>query len=187
MSDGLARVAGGGVPIEFDGETLILPSLTLRDFATLEQHLLAKRENPLDVVREKMAGLSLEVQKHLIDVAYADMRRNTTVSPEEVDAYMGTTEGLAFTIWLALSRGYPGRWTLEQIENKINDMDVKSVHKMLRARDQAAGIDELGNSTGQVQTEPRNLAEKNGTAAVRVNGDGSREKSAKLTGTRRSK
>lgn len=187
MSDGLARVAGGGVPIEFDGETLILPSLTLRDFATLEQHLLARRENPIDIVKEKMVGLSLEMQKHLMDLAYADMRRSTTVSPEEVDAWMGTTEGLAFTIWMALSRGYPGRWTLEQIESKINDMDVKGVHKMLRARDQAAGIDELGNSTGQVPTKPQNLAEKNGTAVVRVNGEGLSGKSAKTTGTRRSK
>ncbi len=43
--DGLARASGAGVPIEFDGETLILDPIVLNDYGIIEQHLL-KRTRP---------------------------------------------------------------------------------------------------------------------------------------------
>lgn len=187
MSDGLARVAGGGVPIRFDGEDVVLEPLVLKDLATIEQHLLAKRKNPLQMVQENLGNmqeLDVEVQKHIIDRAYDDLKRQTTVSAQEVSEFIETTEGLAFTLWLCFGRSHPGRWKLDYIKEKIETMSMPDVMVMLRARDQASGLDEMGNSTGQSHEQPQTLAEKNGTARVQVSGVESPGKSAKPTDTR---
>ncbi len=49
--DGLGRAIGAPVPIEFNGETLLLDGINVEDFGTIEQHLLAQRPNPLDLAR----------------------------------------------------------------------------------------------------------------------------------------
>lgn len=188
MSDGLARVAGGGVPIEFDGQMIVLEPLTMKDFATIEQHLLSKRQNPLDMVKSRLEGLEPEVQKHLLELAYQDSKRMTTISPAEVGGFMDTVDGLAFTIWLCVQRSHPGRWTLENVENYVKSQSVLGIQNMLRARDQASGLDELGNSTGpRPGTATSTKAKKTVIAEVQVNGVESTGSSPSTTGTRRRK
>lgn len=151
MSDGLARVAGGAVPVFFDGHTVVLMPLTLNDFATVEQHLLAKRENPVEKVKPLLAGLDIEVQKHLLDLAYADLKSSTTIPFEELSGFLSSVEGTAFSLWLCFNRSNPGKWTLERIREILGEMTEEQLSRLMMARDQAAGIDDLGNSTGQTQ------------------------------------
>lgn len=188
MSDGLARAAGGGVPIFFDGQTILLQPLTLKDFAAVEQYLLSKRQNPLDMVKSKLAGLDIETQKYLLELAYEDAKRQTTISASEAGEFIDSVDGLAFTLWLVLERSHQGRWTLERVNEIVKSMTPTEIQEMLRLRDQASGLDDLGNSTGQT-SEAEMLAKrkKTATAEVQVNGVGLSANSAKRTTTRRRK
>ncbi len=61
--DGLGRAIGAGVPIQFNGETLILDGVTVGDFGLIEQHLLAQRPNPLDLARPQAMEFIREAAK----------------------------------------------------------------------------------------------------------------------------
>lgn len=145
MSDGLARVAGGGVPIEFAGELIVLQPMNLRDLATVEQHLLNRRKNPMEMVKEMIPGLSVEVQKHLLELAYHDMKNSTTVPAEEVTRFLETVEGVAFSLWLVLERSHPGKFTFEKVHEIVKDMTPDQLNSTINAKSQADGTDLLGN------------------------------------------
>lgn len=149
MSEGLARVAAGSVPVFFDGQTLLLDPMTLHDFGTIEQHLLSKRTNPVEAVKPLLDGLNIEVQKHLLDLAYADLRQNTTIAFDELSRFLMSVDGVSMSLWLGFNRSYPGKYTLERVTEIVNSMTQDELSKLVIARDQAAGIDDLGNSTGQ--------------------------------------
>lgn len=153
MSDGLARVAGGGVPIEFDGVSLVLPPMTVNHYATIEQHLLMQRPNPVELAKSILQGLDVEVQKHIMELAYHEMKHSTTIPPDELFRYLSSIEGLKFTIWMLLNDLHPGRWTQKRVGEIFNSMTNDQIGMFIKARDQSSGIDELGNSTGQT-SEP---------------------------------
>ena len=72
--DGLGRAIGAGVPIQFNGETLILDGVTVGDFGLIEQHLLAQRPNPMDIVRPQAMAFMREATL-LIPVVAARQKR----------------------------------------------------------------------------------------------------------------
>lgn len=149
MSDGLGKAVGSGVPIVFNGEHLILEPMTLRDYGLIEQHIIQKRVNPVEKVRPMLDGLSDEAQKHLLSLAYADLKGSTTATLEESTAFIDSIEGVAFTLWILLNKSMPGKYTLPAVQEIVNAMTPEELSKVMNARDQAAGTDELGNSTGQ--------------------------------------
>jgi hypothetical protein len=146
--DGVARPSGAGVTITFGGETLILEALTLKDFGLIENHLLSQRENPLMVVRDVIGDLPPEMADKLLDKAYRDAKKMNEVSAEEVAEWMDTFKGMAFSMWLCLEKRYKDRFTLETVLDVMDSLDEEDLDNLKNLRDQAAGLDESGNSTG---------------------------------------
>ncbi len=165
MSDGLGRAMGAGVPINFGGETLILDPLTLKDLGVIEQHLLRSRRTSLDVGREQVqeiwadkalpAELKTELCKAAVQHAQDEARKQNTVSREDIVRWLDSSEGLGFTLWLLINKRQPGKYSLEQVRDIVGKLDEDGVRELLKARDQASGIDELGNSTGPAQQKTR--------------------------------
>lgn len=163
--EGLARAAGSGVPIKFKGETIILPPLTLGDLGTIEQHILAERPNPLDLVKDVIKDLPADLAKDLLDKAYKDAKRTRSATAEEVAEYLDTLSGLAFSFWVALQKKYGDRFKLEEVYEIMAAMDEKELEKMRQARDQASGLDERGNSTGQTRAKEAAAAVPGGSSS----------------------
>ncbi len=171
MSDGLARAAGGGVPIEFDGVMVVLPPMTLRDLATIEQYMLSQRPNPLEVVKEHLDGMDSEAKKQLLEMAYRDLKNSTTINPEDMMVFLCRLEGIVMCYWLCLEKSYPGRWTHDRVREIFMDMTDEQLGYYMRVRDQASGMDDLGNSTGQdTDAAKPSLASLNDIAAAPASG-----------------
>lgn len=149
--DGLARAAGSGMDMELGGRTIMLSPLTLNDIGTVEQHLLAKRKNPLQIVAEAKQYLSDEDYKMLLSRAYEDARKDNKISPAELSAFMDSLEGVVYTIWLCSRKNHP-ELTLEWFNETINSMAQQGgdeqIQEIIRRRDMASGLDEMGNSIG---------------------------------------
>jgi len=201
--DGLGRAIGAGVPIQFNGETVILEGVTIGDFGVIEQHLLAQRPNPMDLARpqamefireaalmapgieirkarialleslpkplanekveltELQAAVAVDesvkaeyvsmAEKLMADARTEAMRKNK-ISPREVAAWIDTVEGLTFTLWMKLGKRYPGKYSLEQTQQIMQSMHDSDQDRLKKLRDQASGLDSLGNSTGPTLT-----------------------------------
>lgn len=150
--DGVARPSGAGVTITFGGETLILEALTLKDFGLIENHLLSQRQNPLLVVRDVIGDLPPEMADKLLDKAYRDAKKMNEVAAEEVAEWIDTFNGMAFSLWLSLEKRYAGRFTLDNVLEIMEAISEEELEDLKNLRDQAAGLDELGNSTGETSS-----------------------------------
>lgn len=146
--DGLGRPAGAGLTIEFNGETLILSPLTLKDFGLIEQHLLSKRTNPLEMVKQHLADMPIEVATALAKEAYNDARKMNVVPADEVGEWIDSFEGLVYCFWLMIRKEHGDKYSLEQITEVMDAMSEQDLIRMKEMRDKASGTDELGNSTG---------------------------------------
>ena len=56
--DGVSRPSGAGVPFEFNGKTLIFEPLGLKDFGVIEQHLLSKQKNSMQIMKEILVEMA---------------------------------------------------------------------------------------------------------------------------------
>ena len=102
--DGLGRASGAPVVIQLGGSDYMMSALTLRDFGTIEQHLLTKRPNMLATVAEAVKDMPPEMAKMLMDKAYDDMKKGNTIPATEVAEWVDTFEGMVFSVWLALKK-----------------------------------------------------------------------------------
>lgn len=195
--DALARATAAGVPVEFDGQTLLLDPLRLQDIGTIEQHLLKGRPNLLtqaaqagreinrlareeieeipadDPKREEKAREIKEEARAQIDSmqakAVAEARKVNKATPEELGNFLDSPEGLGFCLWLVFNRRYPGKFTLERINEIVTDIGDEALANLMQARDQAAGVDHLGNSTGPTPSPTEtgeSIGEKSSTCSV---------------------
>ncbi len=153
--EGLGRAAGSGVPITLRGETVILPPLNLKDMGVIEQHLLKTRPNPLKAVMEVVNELPHDLARELLFKAYDDVRRGSSVTTEDVALYLDTLSGLAFSLWVALKKEYGDKYKLDDVYDAVESLGTEDVQDLKDARDQASGVDELGNSTGQDHPTPK--------------------------------
>ena len=160
--DGLNRAAGGGTTIIFKGETLILGPLTLEDFATIENHLLAKRPNLLTLASKTAEELEVAARagdkedpkyranlaaairrgEQIIDRAMARAERSAKVGPDEVGEWLDTRDGAAFTLWVMLGKTNPGRFKLDEIQEVLEHATPAEMEDVIRRRDQAANLPE---------------------------------------------
>lgn len=154
--EGLGRAAGSGVPINFRGETIILPPLDLEDLGTIEQHLLRTRPDPLQRVQAVIKDLPENLARELVEKAYEDGKKLNTISAAEVGDYLDSINGLAFSVWLALQKRYGDKFSHKNVYNVLNQLTAEELEELRRARDQASGLDDRGNSTGPAlaQTKP---------------------------------
>lgn len=95
----------------------------------------------------------LELAKDVLTKSRSEARKENTVPPQEVVAWIGTIDGLVFTIWLKLHQRYPGKFSLERVREIVLAKTEEELAQLARLRDQASGIDDLGNSTGPTRTE----------------------------------
>lgn len=163
--DGMGRAVGAGVPIPLDGETLILQPLTLEDFGLLEQKILADRPNPMDLARQQVRELygakeipaesKDKLAESILREAREEARRVNKASNADVVQYMDSVPGLAFTYWLMLRREHGEKWSPERLCEHLQRASQQEFERLLKLRDQASGIDEMGNSTGPTQTKQK--------------------------------
>src|SRR4051794_16549112 len=102
--DGLAQMAGAAATLVIGGQTYRLGPLRARDYAEIEQQVVAERADPLAMLGPRLAGLPEAWQRHLLSEAYRDLRRGNRASAEEVAEWLETPRGQVFEFWLALRR-----------------------------------------------------------------------------------
>lgn len=156
MSDGLARVSGAPVTVKApSGKTWIVSGLTLKDFGTIEQHLLSMRPSPLDEILPRINQITnVDVQKYLCDKAVEAVEKNraryNTVPVSEVTEWGQTVSGSIYAGWLSLRKEHP-ELSLDDAAMVVQEIGMD---KFQEALNQASGIDKLGNSTGLPSTPP---------------------------------
>ena len=148
--DGLGRAAGSPVVVRLGGRDYKMAALTLRDFGTIEQHLLARRPNILKVVAESCADLPPETAKVMMEKAYDDMKKGNTIPATEIAEWVDTFEGMVFSIWLSLQKEH-AELSLDDVMTLMSAMSEEEVEGLKGLRDIASGLDEVGNSIGPVK------------------------------------
>lgn len=150
MSDGLARVTGAPVTVKMpNGKTFFVSALTIKDFGTIEQHLLSMRPTSAEEFRPLFSMTdNIEVHKYIIDKATESIEKNraryNTVPVSEVQEWGETVSGSIYAGWLSLRKEHP-ELTLDGAADVI---DMIGMDPFKSALLQASGIDQLGNSIG---------------------------------------
>ncbi len=114
--DGLYDICPAPRPFTLAGHTFQMMPLRVSDWAEMEQLLAARRKRPLDLVTPLLAGLSIDLQKHLLALAYRDERDGQRVPEWQIKEWMETVEGDLYSTWLMLRYKHPAL-TLLQVEN----------------------------------------------------------------------
>lgn len=93
----------------YEGETYTLAILTVNDWALLKQRYKEGLANdPLAIVKPHLEGLSVELQKILLEKAYEDARLGQRLRPGELDEWLRTVEGGHEKFYLSLLHRHPG-------------------------------------------------------------------------------
>ena len=168
LSDDLGRAAGSGVPFTFGGEDLVFPPFTIEIVGEVKQHLLRQRKPAQEVLREHVAELQAmdagrpkgsppvftpALLEGMVAESMKAGRQINVVTDQEFGEFIDTVDGLVITFWLSLERRYPGKFTKDQVRAIIEGMSAREKEDLEKVRDQAAGWDDLGNSTGRQPEE----------------------------------
>lgn len=147
--DGMARALGGSATIKWNGKTYELPPLVMRDWATIENECLRrKREAKLEAIASLHGKLPDELWETKFAATFKECEQLSEVPHVEVQQWIETREGVSFTLWLTLSRRYPGEFVLEDMMEIIMLLAEEQVEELIKRRDQANGLDAAGNETG---------------------------------------
>lgn len=153
--NGMARASGAPVPIKFAGKSLLLDPLTIKDLGTIEQLMLDKLPDPLELVMPAIDKLKKQghndLAEKLIERAYNDAMKANKIPDKEVAAFIDTIEGMAYTFWICFGKRYGTEYSLEYILEHMQNLaedNMELLKKLKDQRDQASTLDELGNSTG---------------------------------------
>lgn len=154
--DALSRAVGSGTDITIKGKTYQLSPLGLEDYGEIKNHILNSRKDPMQILRETdYTGMPQAVIDSLTKHAFEACRKNDEISPDDIYSFMNTPEGMPFTLWVTARRNHPEVDTLEKAQALFKDLcdelGEAGIEEFVKRRDQAAGIDAAGNSTGQEQ------------------------------------
>ncbi len=117
---------------------------------------LMARAKELDGLLDEQRALRdsyLEMADKIVASAREEARKLNKLSFTEVGQWMDTLEGVVFTLWLKLEQRYPGRFSLTAVGDTIMQEGTEKVERVRALRDQASGLDDLGNSTGPTSPE----------------------------------
>jgi len=166
--DGLSRASGAGATVDWNGKSYRVGSFGLEDWGAVEAHLIRlKRKQKMQVVIDLRDDLPADLWNEKYQEARREAELISAITPEEVMAWVDTREGACFTLHLLLDRQYPGEFKLSDMLSFIHKMKDTEFDSMLLARDQAAGLDTPGNSTGQ-PTETTTAAAQTEAAALQA-------------------
>ena len=105
--DGLHALTAAGWHETIDEVEYYMEPLTLKDWGTIEKHLLAGRRDPIEVARENLEGLSPEEQRMLLEAALDRAIGAHGVAADELIAYTATPQGMAMMFWLSIRKRHP--------------------------------------------------------------------------------
>lgn len=157
----LALPIGSGISIKWEGQTYILEPLTLKDFGVIEHECLRrKRDTKMQTVVSLYGKIPDEMFVAQLDKVRAESEKMVVADVEVQEWIDSTRDGLCFTLWLALDRRYPGKFSLERmLEVMYAQVTEEQMAALLAARDQACGLDDAGKDTGSgevpVAVEPK--------------------------------
>lgn len=145
--EGLGRALGCPWPAKINGRTWLAEPLTLWRLGTIEHHLLNQRVLPHDRIGFLLAAAHdcPGMASGLRSKADRDLKADKTlrvVSDEEMDAFLRSGDGLAFTAWLCLLH-HPEFRNLETVEKEFAAMKPGDLAEFMKGRDRASGIDQL--------------------------------------------
>jgi len=103
--DGLGRAIGAPVPIQFNGETLLLDGVQIEDFGTVEQHLLAERPKPLEIARPESVAFIREAAALVPEISslesqLARLDEQPTNVPEQLSRRKAVSDKLLSTMFV---------------------------------------------------------------------------------------
>jgi hypothetical protein len=143
----LHELTAAGVPVEIDGRTYHLLPLRAKDWGEAARYLAARRKPPLEVVKERLSGLSESDRRVLLELAYRDERDGELLDVDTVRRWFGTPEGAAFKLWLALRRNH-AEVTLDGADELLKQLSDEEASGMARSANATDGLPE-GNSCGR--------------------------------------
>lgn len=155
--DGLHEIAPRKREFQFLGRTLRLSQLRLRSYAEIEAEVLRRKPSPLDVVAPTVRDMPLEQAKYLLGLAYDDSLKARRAEPREIDEFLSTIDGLAFTFWLAVRDAHPDV-TQEQVSEWLYGLDKTEIERV------QAELDQLEPPRGNGAGRPSQPAATNGAS-----------------------
>ena len=114
----LAEVTAAAAPLQIAGQTYFLSVLRAKDWGEAARVLNLRRRRPLEIVKDHLAGLSIDQQAILLELAYKDERAGEFLPIEDVQRWFRTPEGRAYKWWLMVRGKHPAM-TLEQAEDLL--------------------------------------------------------------------
>jgi len=149
---GMALPAGAGVHVNFGGEDLILSPLSVEDLGVIENKLREKRRSrdPIGMITKHLANMPPELAEKLATRAYEDAMKVDEIPAEEVAEWMDTLDGMSFTIWLALEKRYPARFSIKDCYAIMEKMAEDDLERLKQQQLMSSGLDERGNSSGPI-------------------------------------
>jgi len=97
-----------GFPLQLGGKTYYAKPPGRAELEEMEQFILANRRSPLEIAKEQLDGLPVELQKQLLRDALAqESSMRDSISEIEFAAALDTREGAAKMFWLMLRANHP--------------------------------------------------------------------------------
>lgn len=140
------------------GKQYRLSPLRYSDHAEAARRIRAERTSPRDAVKQIGRGLPLELQKHLVELAYRDLCRGETPDLHDVAEWYRTPQGALYRKWLMLRRCHP-ELTIEAVDELLAQAAIDELDEFDRA---SHGVD--GLPAGNLSSPP--LETMAGTAAT---------------------
>lgn len=161
----LNELTAAPVPITIAGQKWFLSPLRLVDWGEAARVVAGRRKSPLAIVKQHLSGLSDELARHLVDLAYRDERSGELFALEEVERWFATPEGNVYRAWLMLRRQHPSL-TLDQVEELLltADADQDSREWISRQSEESAAPPNVGffsapSPTGRSATDSATASE----------------------------
>lgn len=155
--DGLHETSPRTRECEFMGRMVRLNQLRLRHFAEIEAAALERLPSPLAVVAPTVRDLPPEQAEYLLGRAYDDSMKARRATPREIDAFLGTLDGLAMMFWLTMRDAQPDI-THDQVKEHVFSLSEDQLEEL------QAELDALEPPRGNVdgrQTAPAAMSDAN--------------------------
>jgi hypothetical protein len=130
----------------FTGRPYLIRPLLLRHFATIETHILAERQTPIDAVLPEIHRLNHApaIQRQILERAYLDTygdRKINRVATNQILAWMNAPSGMLFTYWLCLRSDTGQRLGWNRISRLLSRATIDELDELRRRRDLVSGLD----------------------------------------------
>lgn len=142
--DGVSRAAASPIDMPINGKMYRLSPLTVEDFGVIENHILAGRVNPIQMVSSQKQHLDPDDYKMLLSMAYEDAKKTNKVSIVEQQEFLDTLEGQIYATWLCAKKNHSDL-AIEDLKSDISSDANADIVSQLQI---GTGMSEMGNSTG---------------------------------------